>query len=232
MLPKPINPPLHPSIPPTESKCRVPESIIEKIVIGAAGIHIRALVPAAFKKVILSIAGPQSLLFCWLVLSASAAVESEYVLGEIPAGYHLQAYDDCGVGGHQPHALTPDLHTFEPDRVQADERARTVTFGRPNFDMVFENLAGDVPYVLAITYASEKNNPRVQSLSAGPVALHGQHRLPDGTAERLFFRIPPEGIASGKLILHFILNEGPNAVVSEVGLWAPLSSPEKLNLEV
>jgi hypothetical protein len=173
-----------------------------------------------------------SVLVLLLCTARLLAQPGDFSVREIPAGYHLQAYDDCGVIGHQPHVSGDACHVFGEGEVAADERARTVTFGTPNFDMVFGGLAAEVPYVLAITYASEKGNGRVQSLSAGSTVLQAKHRLPDGKAERLFFKLPPESIPAGRLTLHFILDQGPNAVVSEVGLWAPLSSPKKLNLDL
>ena len=170
--------------------------------------------------------------FLLLIWSPLLAAEADLALAGIPEGYHLQAYDDCGVIGRQPDVRSEGRYLFPPDAVQADERARSVSVGAPDFDVVFDQLAGDVPYVLAITYASEKGNRRVQSLSAGSISLYGKHVLPDGKAERLFFKLPAQAIEKGKLTLRVTLNEGPNAVVSEVGLWAPLPSPEKLNLEV
>ncbi len=166
------------------------------------------------------------------MLALAAGADDNQFLPSVPQGYFLQAYDDCGVMGRQPHVRNQACCLFSPDAVQADERARSVSFGAPNFEVAFDQLADGVPYVLAVTYASEKGNPRIQSLLAGAVTMHGKHRLPDGKAERLFFKLPTQAIEKGKLTLHFILNQGPNAVVSEVGLWAPLPSPEKLNIEV
>jgi hypothetical protein len=153
-------------------------------------------------------------------------------LSEMPPGYHAQVYDDCGVRDRQPHAVLNNCATFAPETVQGDEKARTVTFGVPNFDMIYDGLDSRAVHVLAVTYASEKGNRRVQSLSAGRVTLHGPRLLPDGTTERLLFQIPADAFENGRLLLHFILNEGPNAVVSVVELWAPRPSPKVLHVTV
>ncbi len=152
------------------------------------------------------------------------------VIDSMPAGYNLQACDDCGIVGLQPHVRSPYVYEFPEASVSADRRARTVANGAPNFDMAYEGLDSTASYILAITYASEKGNKRVQSLSAGSVQVHGPYMLPDGSSERLLFKIPSGAIQDGKLVLHFTLNEGPNAVVSVVELWAPIPSPKALYL--
>ena len=168
----------------------------------------------------------------------------------MPAGYHLQFYDDCGVVGRQPHVPANTCHTFPKEAVGADIKARTVAYGVPNFDAIYDGLDGRVAYVLAVTYASERGNTRVQSLWAGrgpvpisesggwskgdspilwrpateigtvpgPVLLHGPHTLPNGSAERLIFKVPPAAIQNGRLTLHFMLDQGPNAVASVIEL--------------
>ncbi len=153
-------------------------------------------------------------------------------VAEMPAGYTLQCYDDCGVRGRQPHVPLNMMHTFPPETVKADEKDRTVTNGMPNFDMVYEGLDNQAPYVAAVTYASEKGNRRLQSLQAGTFALHGPRVLPDGTAQRFLFKLPEGAIADGKLTLHFICNEGHNAVASVVELWAPLPERWELHLDL
>ncbi|MBI5091714.1 MAG: hypothetical protein HZB26_04625 [Candidatus Hydrogenedentes bacterium] len=163
---------------------------------------------------------------------AIAAPRPETALSQMPAGYRLQAYDDCGVQGRQPHAPSDRKAVFAKEQVEGDERQRSVTFGVPHFDMVYENLNSAVPCALAITYASERGNRRVQSLFAGKVLLHGPRVLPDGKTERLLFSVPPDAIENGRLILHFECNEGPNAVVSIVELWAPLPAQKALHLSL
>jgi len=149
---------------------------------------------------------------------------------DTPSGYTLQQYDDCGVSGRQPHAPAGACHTFPRESVEADEPARTVTYGMPHFEMHYTGLAGGVPYVLAVTYASERGNRRIQSLEADGVSLHGPLTLPDGKATRYLFALPPQAIREGTLTLHFICNEGHNAVASVVELWAPLPAPHILHL--
>lgn len=152
-------------------------------------------------------------------------------LSEIPAGYNLQFCDDCGVPGRQPHVPANTCHTFPRGTVAAELKARSVTYGTPNFDVVYEGLSDNVAYVLAVTYASDRNNKRTQSLSAGSIQLHGPRTLPDGSSERLIFEVPVGAIRDGRLELRFTLNSGPNAVASVLELWAPLPSPAVLHLD-
>jgi len=149
---------------------------------------------------------------------------------QIPAGYNLQYYDDCGVPDRQPHAINAGCHTFPEGNVDANEQARTVGFGRPDFDVEYTNLNSKIPGLVAITYASEKHNRRVQTLTAGSAPLHGPHELPDGKSERLIFKIPPAAITNGRLTLHFHCVEGPNAVVSIVEYWAQSPGRQELRL--
>ena len=57
----------------------------------------------------------------------------------MPAGYQLQFYDDCGVVGRQPHVPANTCHTFPKEAVGADIKARTVAYGVPNFDAIYED---------------------------------------------------------------------------------------------
>ena len=161
---------------------------------------------------------------------ASEAIGAE--ISEMPPGYTLQCYDDCGVRGRQPHVPLNMMHTFPPEAVKADEKDRTVTNGMPNFDMVYDGLDAHAPYVVAVTYASEKGNRRLQSLQAGTLPVHGPRVLPDGIAQRFLFKLPEGAVADGKLALHFVCNEGHNAVASVVELWAPLPESKALHLDL
>ncbi len=166
------------------------------------------------------------------VLAADVVGTSGTELPEMPPGYTLQYFDDCGVRGRQPHAPLKMTHTFPPEAVKADEKDRTVTNGMPNFDMVYDGLDDHAPYVVAVTYASEKGNRRLQSLQAGAFTLHEPRVLPDGTARRFLFKVPEGAVADGNLTLHFVCNEGHNAVASVVELWAPLPARRELHLDL
>ena len=175
-------------------------------------------------------------LFLCLHLIVAGAAEQEKgqtdtLLAEMPEGYHVQTYDDCGEPGRMPH-VPKDVPRYRFTNVDGDAEAQTISNGTPDFKMIFDGLDARVPYVAAVTYAGQKGNPRVQSLAAGSVQLHGPRQLPDGKVERIFLRIPALAIRDGRLELHFILNRGHNAVVSAVELWAPLPSPKVLNLEL
>jgi hypothetical protein len=156
------------------------------------------------------------------------------MLKEMPEGYSIQTFDDCGFPSRMPHVpMDAYRYTFPEGSVKASLRDRTISHGMPNFKMLFQDLEQDIPYILAITYASENVQPipRVQSLYAGNILIHGPYRLPEGTSQRILLPLPKEAIQNGQLELSFVLNEGPNAVVSVVELWAPIPSPKTLILE-
>jgi len=153
-------------------------------------------------------------------------------LKEISAGYTLQYFEDCGVEGRQPHVQGNMRHTFSLGSVTAGEKERTVAHGAPNFDAVFDGLDAHAPYVLAVTYASEKGNKRIQRLLAGKQTVHGPLVLPDGHAERFLFKVPADAMENGILTLHFTCDEGHNAVASVIELWAPLPARNELHLDL
>lgn len=180
------------------------------------------------------------MLMRWVSVAALAAtlvpahVEAAmpYQLDAVPEGYHLQACDDCGVADRQPHVQCAGVHTYSPAHVNADLRARSVAWDWQEVRALYEGLNPKLPYVVAVTYANEPFNARVQSLWAGDVPLHGPRPLPRGGVERLCFRVPPEAMPDGRLLLRFRL-EGPvNAVVSAIELWAPAPSPPRLHIDM
>ncbi|HUW60548.1 MAG TPA: glycoside hydrolase family 2 TIM barrel-domain containing protein [Candidatus Bathyarchaeia archaeon] len=163
-----------------------------------------------------------------LLMLVTSQAPADYAIDKMPEGYYLQAYDDCGIPGRQPHFLKgPDTttHTFTRDQVPADEKARSVITNPRQIDAVYPGVDPQLEYVLAVVYANEPFNNRSQSLWAGPVPLHGPHPLPKGKTERLLFRVPAQAVAEGTLALHFKLEAEVNVVVSVVELWAPAPSP-------
>ena len=166
------------------------------------------------------------------LISMGAVPAAGTELARMPPGYTLQYYDDCGSHGRQPHVPAQVGHTFSPGQVDGEEQARSVTYGVPHFDVVYEGLEEGTPYAMAVTYASERGNPRVQSLTAGSSVLHGPLALPDGCAQRFIFAVPREAVAQGKLTLRFHCESGHNAVASAIELWAPLPARNVLHLEL
>jgi hypothetical protein len=164
---------------------------------------------------------------------ASAAPDaplSPHQLPAMPAGLHLQSYDDCGVPGRQPHIREAGIHTYAPGSCNGGERALSISWAWDVIHADYTGLSADRPYAVAVTYANETFNGRVQSLWAGGVCLHPAHPLPRGGAERLMFAVPQGAIRDGKLTLEFRL-EGPvNVVVSAVELWSDEPSPDGFRL--
>lgn len=163
---------------------------------------------------------------CLALLLTAATLNA----AEIPPGYTLQYYDDCGVKGRQPHVPADTCYTLPGLSEDTDLRTLTVAFGAPHLEALYTELDPAVPWVLVVTYASEQNNPRRQRLLAGDVVLHDDLDLPQGKAERVVVSIPPEAFQEGELRLRFELISGPNAVVSAIELWARLPAREALQL--
>lgn len=154
--------------------------------------------------------------------SAGGQTPMPLALQTMPDGYHLQEYDDCGAPDRQPHIVQTTSHTYSTAEVDADEKVRSVAWGWKQVDAQYEGLDPSIDYVLAVTYANEAFNHRVQSLWAGDLQIHGPHPLPKGGFERLLFRVPREAVREGRLSLQFRLEAQVNVVVSVVELWAPL----------
>jgi hypothetical protein len=167
------------------------------------------------------------------VCVTASLMGGEFQVKEIPAGCNLQAYDDCGVINRQPRIVEGQVYLFPEDKVDGSERVRTVCYGNPNIKADYHHLKKDVDYFIAITYVTDAGNKRVQRLHANSILLHDSYVLPEIKAEKLFFRIPAQEIApDGTLRLTFECKEGPNAVVSEIELWASIPSPTALYLDV
>ncbi|MCX5771594.1 MAG: hypothetical protein NTZ09_15180, partial [Candidatus Hydrogenedentes bacterium] len=174
-----------------------------------------------------------SIAFATVLMLVTGQAPADCAIDKIPDGYHLQAYDDCGIPDRQPHFIkNPDTttHTFTRDQVPDDEKARSVITNPRQIDAVYSGLDPQLEYIVAVVYANEAFNNRAQSLWAGAVPLHGPHPLPKGKSERLLFRVPAQAVAGGALALHFRLEAEVNVVVSVVELWAPKPSPNVIYL--
>ena len=160
-----------------------------------------------------------------LVVEAESATNN--FLSEIPAGYHLQAYDDCGVEGRQPHVLMKDCYffTFSTSDTDAGPKERSAVFSYKGIQAVYTNLDPKLSYVLALTYASDHVYKRVQSLEANGVVLHGPYALPKAKATRVIVKVPAEVTRDGKMTLSWKIHGEVNATVSIIELWA--NAPSK-----
>ena len=156
------------------------------------------------------------------VLAAAADSSTNQFLPAIPDGYYLQEYDDCGVEGRQPHVQMKDcyLWTFQTSDTDAGLKERSAVFSYKGIQAVYEHLAPDSSYVLALTYASDHVYNRVQSLEANGVVLHGPYALPKARATRVIVPVPPEAIRDGRLALSWKIHGEVNATVSIIELWA------------
>jgi len=134
-------------------------------------------------------------------------------------------YDDCGASGRQPHVAGGGAWTFAESDVAGPLEVRTVAFAAPVLTMRYTGLQADAAYALRITYVTEASNPRVQSLTAGDVEVHGPLELPRGEAKTFEFPVPPQAIVNHTLALQFRCVSGHNAEVSEVWLLSDRVHP-------
>lgn len=140
----------------------------------------------------------------------------------IPEGYHLYAYDDCGVSDRQPHMKMDDsyLWTFATSDTDADLKSRSAIFSFRQVRAAYDGLDPHRSYVIAVTYANDHVYKRVQSLEANGVQIHGPHAIPNAIAERLVYRIPESVTRNGRMNLEFKLHGEANVTVSSIELWA------------
>jgi len=154
----------------------------------------------------------------WCSAVQAEAVSGEWELSELPAGFNLQYYDDAGVADRQVHFGSAPTFGFAGS---SDERARTVAYSNGGrLEARYTGLDSNTDYVLAVRYYSD--GERLQRLWCADIELHGDYSLPTDKAVWRYFRIPSKCIASGELTLWFECRFGPNAVVSEVGIYAQL----------
>lgn len=176
------------------------------------------------------------LTFIWIYLAAIVQVATAQsgtnnLLSKIPDGYHLQAYDDCGIADRQPHVLMKDCYffTFSTSDTDAGPKERSAVFSYKGIQAVYTNLDPKLSYVLALTYASDHVYKRVQSLEANGIVLHGPYPLPKAKATRVIVKVPPEVTRDGHITLSWKIHGEVNATVSIIELWA--NAPTKTALK-
>jgi len=147
----------------------------------------------------------------------------DHRLAKVPEGYTLQAYDDCGVAGLQPHLQVVGdtyLFTYGTHDNDGDLRARSAAFSYKVLSLVYERLDPHGSYALGLTYATDQVYKRVQSLWANGVELHPPLPLPKGHAIRVVVGVPGGLLPEGRLALEIRIHGEVNATVSEVELWS------------
>jgi hypothetical protein len=167
-----------------------------------------------------------------LALARAAANAGEaavdHRIDAIPAGYTLQAYDDCGVAALQPHLqMLGDtyLFTYGTHDNDGDLRARSAAFSYKVLALAYEGLDPERSYALALVYATDQVYKRVQSLWANGVELHPPLPLPKGRAIRVQVRVPEGIVEDGRLALEVRIHGEVNATASEVELWSDGPAP-------
>jgi len=144
------------------------------------------------------------------------------LLGSVPPGFFLHAYDDCGVPERQPHVLMLDsyLWTFQTSDTEADLKSRSAVFSYKAVRLRYDDLNPVISYVLVLTYANDHVYNRVQSLWADGVELHGPIALPKARSTRAVVKVPAEVTRDGKMALEVRIHGEVNATLSIAELWA------------
>lgn len=164
--------------------------------------------------------------------SAAALVAALLSRGGVWAAELLPIrYDDCGHPGRQPHVAVGSNWTFEESRVRAPLADRTVAFDGEAVVLRYDGLAPQGRYAVRVSYCTEVGNPRVQTLYAGTIQVHGNLELPPGETRTFQYPLPAGAVSGGTLELRFARVSGPNAVVSQVWLLSDVPQPE-VSLEV
>ncbi len=149
------------------------------------------------------------------------------VIDSVPQGYHLYAYDDCGVPGRQPHVDMADCYffTFGTNDNDADLKARSAVFSYKELRINYDDLDPKLSYALAMTYATDQTYKRVQSLEADGVQLHPPMPLPNGKAIRVLVKVPASVVEDGRMALKIKIHGEVNATASVIELWASEPPP-------
>lgn len=158
-----------------------------------------------------------------VMLPVGAKAATNLFLPAMPENCFLQAYDDCGVAGRQPHVLMKDcyLWTFQTSDTEAGLKERSSVFSPDSIEAVYTNLDPKLSYVLALTYANDHVYHRIQSLEAGNgIVLHGPYALPLGKATRVMVKVPAAAISNGTLHLTWKRHGEANVTVAIIELWA------------
>ncbi len=166
--------------------------------------------------------------------AGAQAKRDDYRIDAVPAGYQLFAYDDCGIPDRQPHVDMADCYNFTFgtwDTDDANIKQRSAVFSYKELRINYADLDGKLPYVLALTYATDHVYKRVQSLWAGDIQLHPPIPLPTAKAIRVIVQVPPEAIHDGKLALTIKINGEVNATVSIVELYTTQRPKQTLRME-
>ncbi len=145
-------------------------------------------------------------------------------------------YDNCGAGGNiftqhlvQGFAFDrgedsdPQIrHSFKPgEEVDASNTIEERSFCYHYDSIVFSynDLDPDALYWVRVTYLQEKGGKRIQNLDVDGFILHESMEIPEYTAKKFIYPIPPSVYSDGKIELHFNRISGLNAVVSEVMIY-------------
>jgi beta-galactosidase len=174
-----------------------------------------------------------TLLVLLAVRATADPVQSDYRIDAIPTGYHLYAYDDCGVVGRQPHIDLADCYNFTfatSDTDDADLKQRSAVFSYKEIRINYADLDPKLSYALALTYASDHVYKRVQSLWAGDTQLHPPIPLPSAKAIQVIVKVPESAVRDGKLALTIKIHGEVNATASIIELWS--SGPPKNTLRM
>lgn len=199
-------------------------------------------VQAAMARVAAAVAGPQAAAARGVAVEAGGLEAARRLSLEgrpertaalardLPAGWSLAAYLDCGVeaevqapGGPSLRLAAGQVWLWEGAAGAGGVEAATVAFDPGQVVLEVSGLTPDRPWRVGFTWWDFDNNGRRQSVWAGGRRLMGPADLPAWLGRQeppaaMAVDLPPEGIAGGRVRIAFRREAASNAVVSEVWL--------------
>lgn len=126
------------------------------------------------------------------------------------------AYCDCGGDGSQPFLVQGKNYLFSSD-LSTNIKERTCNFGKKVI-YAFDNINIKAKYQLRVVFLSDQH--RKISMKADGNAIAPDVVLEAGKRKEILVDLPAKAYAYGQLVLVFEVEQGPNAVVSELELFS------------
>lgn len=147
---------------------------------------------------------------------------------------YLVALEQPGLELMAPHLRTRTKRRIETSDVDvatlARDSLRFVGWAPDVIEAVFPDLCADAAYALEATYLCERDAHRVQAMTSRGIELHPPVELVRATATVVRVAVPPTAYASGTLAVAVERIAGPDAVLSELRLFASEPTPPTITV--